>query len=98
MTIVLSTWKCPSIKLGARYAPLEIDHFFRFVIAEADDAAVVDRHIRIMNLAAQHVNELRILEEQLGGLFAARDAKLVLRSPHCNTCSAVACSGVASAS
>ena len=47
VTIVLSTWKCPSIKLGARYAPLEIDHFFRFVIAEADDAAVIDRDIGI---------------------------------------------------
>ena len=32
-----------------------------------------------MNLAAQHVNELRVLEEQLGGFFAARDAELVLQ-------------------
>ncbi len=53
VTIVLSTWKCPSIKLGARYAPFEIDHLFRFVITEADDASVIDRDVRIMNFAAE---------------------------------------------
>ena len=91
---MLSTWKCPSIKLGARYAPLEIDDFFRFVIAKADDAAVVDRDIRFVNLAAEDVDELRVFEKQLRRLFAARDAEFVLQiSLTDKTCSAVACSG-----
>ena len=46
---------------------LEIDRLLRFVIAEADDAAVIDRNIRSVNFAAQNVNELRIFEGNSAG-------------------------------
>ena len=72
----------------------KIDNLLRVIIAEANHAPVIDRDVGVVNFAAQHVDELRILEEQLGRLFAARDAQFVLQLSHERTCSAVACSGV----
>ncbi len=43
----------------------EIDHFARFVVPKSDHAAIVDRDIRGMNFAAEDVDQLRVLEEQL---------------------------------
>src|SRR2546423_1562073 len=83
-----------------------VDDLFRVVIAEADHATVVHGHVGFVNLAAQNIDEARILEEQLRRRFTARDTELVLNvahwelsegSPcHDKTRSAIGCSGVAS--
>jgi hypothetical protein len=52
------------------------------VLAQADDPAIIDSHMGRVNLAAEHVNQLGIFEEQFGRSFAAGDAKLVLNLTH----------------
>ena len=74
--------KMPVDQTRGEIRAVEIDHLFRFVIAESDDAAVIHRDVRFVNLAAQDVDELGVLEEQLGRFFAARDAELVLQFSH----------------
>ena len=73
----------PVVRQGYRRV-LEHQGDFR-VIAEADNAAVVDRHVGVMNLAAQDVDELRVFEKQLRGRLAARDAELMLDVFHDKT-------------
>jgi hypothetical protein len=60
----------------------QIDNFLRFVITQADHAAIIYRDIRFVNLATQHIDQARILEEQLGRLLPTRDAEFMLKLPH----------------
>ena len=61
---------------------LEVDDFFRVVIAETDDALVVHRDVGFMDLAAEDVDELRVFEKEIGRFLAARDAEFVLDLSH----------------
>lgn len=61
---------------------IQIDDFARFVVADADDAAIINRHVSRINLAAEDVHELRVFEEQLGRRFAARDAQFMFEVSH----------------
>ena len=75
----------------------DVDDFFRLIIAEANHASIVHRHVGLMDFAAEDVDEPRVFEQDICRSFAAGDAELVLNFPHDKTCSATACSGVAPA-
>src|SRR5438034_10247564 len=70
----------------------KVDRLQGLVIAKADNTFVIDGDVCLINLAAEHVDELRVLEQQLGWFLAASDAQLMLKLPHERTCSAVTCS------
>ena len=48
---------------GREISAADVDDFPRFIIAEADHTAVVHRDVCFVNLGAQDVDELRILEK-----------------------------------
>ena len=75
----------------------EVDDLFRIVFAKTDNAAIVHRHVSVMNLAAEDVDELSVFEEQFRGFLSARDAEFMLDVFHNKTRSATGCSGVAPA-
>src|SRR4051812_12976838 len=77
---------------GRKVRAFKIDNFFSFVIADANDAFVINGHISIVNLAAENIDDARVLEQQLRGFLASRDSEFVLRFSHERTCSAVTCS------
>jgi hypothetical protein len=60
----------------------EVDDFFRVVIAEANDAPVVDGDIGIVNFATKDIDELRVLEEEVCWRFTAGDPEFVLDVAH----------------
>ncbi len=61
---------------------LEVDDLLRLVVAQTDDPSVIHGHVRAINLAAEDVDEVGILEEPLRGPLPARDAELLLKVPH----------------
>src|SRR5262249_50875888 len=61
---------------------LEINCRLRAIVAEADDASALDCDVRLVDLAAENVDDASVFEQQLGGLFTARDGKFLLDVAH----------------
>ena len=52
------------------------------VITETDHAPVIDRDMRAVSLSAEDIDEIGVLEQRFGRLFAARDAEFRLQIAH----------------
>ena len=74
--------KMPVNQARREIRALEVNGFFRAIIADADDAAVVHGDDCGMDFAAQDVDEPGVFEQQFRRLFASRDGEFLLDVPH----------------
>ncbi len=60
----------------------QIDDLARLEIAKANHAAILDRHVGLVDFTAEDVDDAGVLEEKFGGTFAASHGKFLLHVAH----------------
>ena len=74
--------KVPVNQARRQVRAFQVNHPLAFVVAQSHDPAIIHGDVRAVNLTAQDIDQVGILEEPLGGPFPTRDAELSLESTH----------------
>ena len=72
----------PVDKARSKVGTGEVDHFFSVVIAQSNDAPVMDGDVFEVNFSAEDIHETGVAKNQVGSLLAASDAQFVLGFSH----------------